>query len=113
MTITSVSATSQDGGISNMAQGSFTGDGNVTDVITGFVPRRVHLINITDRIEQIWHEGMAATHTLNRAADGVGTDNTGTLIAPKGDGATDTFRGFEIAAAAAVNTKKYVWTAWG
>lgn len=111
--MTDVVPTSQDGGISNLAQGTFTGDGAITNVTLGFVPRRVHLINCTDRIEQIWHESMTATHTLNRDAAGAGTDNTSSLILPMGDGATDTYRGFKIAAAAAVNAKKYVWTAWG
>lgn len=113
MTITTVAAHNQAQGICNFASGTFTGDGNVTDVICGFRPRHVHLVNLTDRIEQVWMESMAATHTLNRAADGAGTDNTGTLIAAKGGGATDTFRGFEVAAAAAVNAKVYHWAAWG
>lgn len=104
-------ATSQSYGITNVASGSFTGDGTATTVTLGFVPRRVHLINVTDRIEQIWQEGMAATTTLNRAADGVGTANTSSLIVPSG--ATDSYKGFLIAAGAAVNAKAYVWTAWG
>lgn len=105
--------TSQDQGISNLATGSLTGDGTITAVTLGFRPRRVHLVNLTDRIEQLWVEGMTAGHTLNRAADGVGTDNSSSLIVPKGGGATDTYRGFEIAAAAAVSAKLYTYTAWG
>lgn len=106
-------ATSNSMGVVNFATGSFTGDGNATTVTLGFVPRRVHLINVTDRIEQIWQEGMAATTTLNRAADGAGTANTSSLIVPKGTAATDTYRGFAVAAGAAVNAKAYVWSAWG
>lgn len=103
--------TSQAQGIVNMATGSFTGAGAAVDVTLGFVPRRVHLINVTDRIEQMWQEGMAATTVLNRDAAGAGTANTGSLIVPTDS--TDSFRGFTIAAGAAVSGKEYVYTAWG
>ena len=74
-------ATSQSNGVVNFATGSFTGDGNATEVTLGFVPRRVELVNVTDRISQLWQEGMAATTTLNTAADGVRTANTSSLAA--------------------------------
>lgn len=105
--------TSNSAGIVNFATGSFTGDGTATEVTLGFVPRRVHLINVTDRIQQIWQEGMAATTVLNIAAAGTGTADTNSLIVAKGAGATDTYQGFLIAAGAAVNAKAYVWSAWG
>lgn len=106
-------ATSKSGGVVNMSTGSFTGAGAGVTVTLGFVPRRVHLINVTDRIEQIWQEGMAATTTINRDALGVGTANTSSLILPKGSAAADTYNGFLVAAGAAVNAKAYVWSAWG
>lgn len=105
-------ATSQDGGVSNLACGSFTGDGTITTVTLGFQPRRVELINVTDRISQVWQEGMAATTTLNTAADGVRTANTSSLLVPR-TASADGYRGFSVAAAAAVNAKAYVWSAWG
>lgn len=105
-------ATSQAQGVVNLATGSFTGAGEAVQVITGFKPRRVHLINQTDRIQHIWQEGMAATHTLNIAAAGTATDNTGSHIVPHGGPEAD-FRGFLVAAGAAVNGKDYVWSAWG
>lgn len=104
-------ATSQAQGVVNFATGSFTGAGAAVDVTCGFVPRRVHLINVTDRIQQIWQEGMAATTTLNIAANGDATADTGTLVEPTNS--ADAFRGFQIAAGAAVNAKAYVWSAWG
>lgn len=113
MTISTDTANYQSAGVVNTATGNFTGDGNVTTVNLGFVPRRVELINMTDRISQIWQDGMVATHTLNTAADGVRTDNTSSLVVPVGLAATDTYRGFSIAAAAAVNAKVYVWIAHG
>ncbi len=106
------SANSQAQGIVNMATGGFTGAGAAVEVTTGFRPRRVELINTTDRITQIWTNDMVATHTINIAADGTTTDDTGSLVLPKG-GVTDTYRGFLVAVGAAVNAKVYVWTAWG
>lgn len=105
------SATSQSGTVHNMACGSFTGDGTITTVTCGFIPRRIELINATDRIKQVWQEGLAATQTINTDAAGASTLNTGTLVAPSTS--ADTFQGFRIAAAAAVSAKAYVWTAWG
>lgn len=107
------SATSDAYGIVNMSMGSFTGDGTITTVTLGFVPRRVELINVTDRISQLYQEGMAATTTLNTDAAGARTANTSSLIVPKGSAATDTYKGFSIAAAAAVSAKAYVWVAYG
>lgn len=105
-------ANSQSNSIANMAQGGFTGGDAAVEVTCGFTPRRVELINVTDRIRQLWTDDMAATVTINIAADGTTTRNTGTLIsaaAPETDG----YRGFLVAAGAAVNAKVYVWTAWG
>lgn len=100
-------ATSQSMGVVNFATGSFTGDGTATTVTLGFKPRLVHLINVTDRIQQIWHEDMAATTTLNTVAAGTATADTGTLIS------SPTEKTFLIAAGAAVSAKAYVWSAWG
>lgn len=105
--------TNQAQGIVNVATGSFTGDGTITTVTLGFLPRRVELVNVTDRISQLWMEGMAATTTLNTDALGARTANTGSLVVPKGSAVTDTYKGFSIAAAAAVSTKAYVWIAYG
>lgn len=107
------SPTSQNGSVTNIATGSFTGDGTVTTVSLGFKPRRVELINVTDRISQIWQEGMAATTTLNTDAAGARTANTSSLIVPRSPDAGDSYRGFSIAAAAAVSAKVYVWIAFG
>lgn len=113
MTISTDTPTYQAALVKNIAVGSFTGDGNVTDVTCGFVPRVVQLVNLTDRIQQLWTADMAATHTLNTAANGTVTDDTGTLVVAKGGAAADTFQGFEIAAAAAVNAKVYHYIAFG
>ena len=106
------SANTQSMGIVNMATGGFTGADAAVEVTLGFTPRRVELINITDKIVQIWTRDMADTTTLNIAADGTATANTSTLVEAT-DETVDDFRGFHVAAGAAVNAKVYVWTAWG
>lgn len=106
-------ATSKSQGIVNCSTGSFTGAGAIVPVTLGFIPRYVQLINVTDQITQTWVEGMAANTTLNTVAAGTLTANTAGLIVPKGSAAADTYRGFAVAAAAAVNAKLYVWAAWG
>ncbi len=108
---TADTATTQDGGVSNFAVGSFTGSGEVVAVTCGFKPRYIKVINLTDRITQEWTYDMAATHTLNIAADGTATDNTSSLIVAKGS--QDSYRGFELAAAVAVNAKVIHYIAFG
>src|SRR5690606_11933254 len=65
-----VIAESQDGGVSNLAIGEFVGDGTITHVTTGFLPRYIKLVNLTERITFEWYRGMAATHTLKTVAAG-------------------------------------------
>jgi len=103
-------STSEGRGI--LATGGFTGDGTVTTVNLGFVPKRVELINVTDRISQLWVKGMAATTTLNTDAAGARTANTSSLIVERSPANGDSYRGFSIAAAAAISAKVYVWSAW-
>jgi hypothetical protein len=100
-------------GVVNIATGGFTGAGEAVEVTLGFVPRRVELINVTDRIQHHWHADMAATTTLNIAADGTATANTSSHITAEDPANSGTFRGFNVAAGAAVSAKVYVWTAWG
>lgn len=104
-------ANTADGGVSNLSVGDFVGAGAIVEVTLGFRPRYVKLVNLTDRIVHEWIDGMAATHTLNIAADGTMTDNTGSHIVPKSG--ADSYRGFEVAAAAAVNAKQYHYIAFG
>lgn len=108
MTAETASYTSEGRGV--IASGDFTGDGTVLTVNLGFQPRRIELINVTDRISQLWVKGMAATTTLNTAADGVRTANTSSLIVER-TALADGYRGFSVAAAANVSGKAYVWTA--
>lgn len=104
-------ATTQDGGVSNLAVGSFTGAGADVEVTLGFRPRYVRFINLTDRIEYEWVDGMAAGHTLKTVAAGTRTDDSGGIIVPKGG--ADSYRGFLVLAAAAIDTKLCHYYAFG
>lgn len=97
--------------VANMATGSFTGDGTVTNVTCGFVPRVVEVHNITDRISQLWTSDMPATNTVQTIAAGTRTLETSSLVTPTTS--ADSFDGFKVAAAAAVAAKVIVWTAQG
>lgn len=109
--MTEVAATSQTNGISNMATGSFTGGGAAVSAMVGFRPRRIELTNMTDGIQYMWQEGMAAGKVLKTVAAGTVTVETGSLLAPTTN--ESTFHGFTIAAAAAVAAKDYVFAAFG
>lgn len=104
-------ATTQDGGVSNLAVGSFTSDNTVVDITTGFKPRYVRVINLTDVITWEWTRDMAATHSLKQVAAGTQTDDTTSAIVPKGG--QDDFRGFRLAAAAVGNNKVIHYIAFG
>lgn len=105
-------ATSQDGGVSNLAVGSFTSDNTAVDVTLGFKPRYVKVINYTDLLVWEWLDGFAATHTLlTTGSTGVITDNTASQIVAKGG--QDAFRGFTLGATAAGNAKVIHYIAFG
>lgn len=106
-----VAASTESTGVTNFSTGGFTGDGTITNVTLGFVPRRIELINATDRIKQIWTVDMPANNTINTDAVGASTLNTAGLVVPTTS--ADVFHGFKIAAAAAISAKVYVWSAWG
>jgi hypothetical protein len=76
MTTTTVAARSQARGISNFASGSFTSDGNVTNITLGFVPRYMKVFNNTDVIQWEKTEGMAAADAVKTAAGSTGASDT-------------------------------------
>ena len=104
-------ASSQSQGICNLATGTFTGDGTVAAVNCGFKPRYVKLINLTDRIVSEITDTMAATQTLNTAAAGTMTLDTGSDMVLKGS--ADSYRGFEVSAAHNITAKVFHWIAYG
>ena len=104
-------ATTQDGGVSNLACGSYTGDGTVCTVTCGFLPRYVKLLNFTDRIVHEVFFDMADNAALKTAADGTMTkeDAAGILL----QGGADGHRGFVVPAAININAKAFHYIAFG
>lgn len=99
-------ATRESSGVARGCSGGHTGDGSICNVMLGFKPKHVVLVNITDvvRFEKI--DGMAANATLEivaAAATGTTIDTTGAVTL------TDT--GFTIAAAVNITDKVFVWFA--
>ena len=107
-----VIAQTQDGGVSNLAVGTYTADGTAVDVNCGFKPRYVHLLNLTDRISDEKFFEMLDTQTLMTVAAGTRTLETGSRLVLR-DGIEDDFRGFTAAAAASLNGKVYHFVAFG
>lgn len=105
-------AKSQDGGVSNTAVTTYTGDGTLLRVNLGFYPRYVQLVNLTDQTTYEWYFGMAAGTTLKTVAAGTRTLNTADVaISPKSG--QDAFRGFEVPAAVNINAKAFAVIAHG
>lgn len=106
-----VIAKTQDGGVSNLAVGNFTGDGTDLRVTTGFLPRYVLLLNLTDRIQDEKMFEMLPTQTLMTVAAGTRTLETTSRIVVQGG--ADGLRGFTVPAAANLNGKAYHFMAFG
>lgn len=106
-------AKTADGGVSNLSVGDFTADGTVTDVVLGFYPRHVTVFNMTDATSWEWVLGMPATNSVKTVTAGTTTTDTTSAIVPKGLAATDTYKGFQLTAAAAASGKKLVFYAEG
>lgn len=52
---------------------TWTGDGNAKTLTFGFKPRKLHIINLTDRIEWTKTGSMSDDNSLKRVAAGTGT----------------------------------------
>lgn len=102
----------QAAGICNYASGNFTGAGAAVTVDCGFTPRKVRVLNLTDRIEDEKQLGMSATEVLHTVAAGTRTLDTGGHLA-FADPETDGYRGFSMIADVAISAKDLFWEAWG
>lgn len=103
---------SQTNGVINRSMGKFTGAGADVDIDVGFTPRFVRVVNATDRLTDEKYDQMGATEVIHTVAAGTRTLDTNSLIT-FADPTTDGFRGFTIAAAAAINAKVIYWEAIG
>jgi hypothetical protein len=97
-------------GIANVAVGKIVTDGGspaVAQTINlGFTPRYFRLINLTDRIEDEWFEGMAAASSLHAVAAGTGTLETTNGVTVVGNAVTFT-------AVTMLASKTFSWMAIG
>jgi len=101
---------SQTGGIANHAVGSIVTDSATAAAATinvGFVPRVVRFHNITDRISDVWYEGMAAASSIHTVAAGTVTLETTNGITVNADGT------FTLTAVTMVASKTFAWEAVG
>lgn len=105
-------ATTNDGGVSNLAVGSFTGDGTATVCTTGFLPRMVKIINITDLTTYEITSNMVAGNALKAISTGVLTNDV-SGITLSGTTSASGVRGFTIPAAIAIAGKVIQYYAFG
>ena len=104
------SATNVGNGVLNRTIQAFTTDAVAAADTTfnfGFKPRAVQFINLTDRITDEWHEGMAATNVLHTVAAGTRTIDTNSLIVVNSDGTVT------VKASAMVASKSFVMVVEG
>ncbi len=99
-------AATQNMSVSNFATGTFTGDGTAIEVLCGFKPRYIRVVNVTD--VEIWekHEAMTAAQAVKTVTAGATTIDTGSAIVI-GD------RGFTLLAAEFGTSDVVHWAAWG
>lgn len=99
-----VYASSNAAGVATATSGTFTADGTITEVILGFKPKWVKVINITDVIVMEKTGDMAANAVINTVTAGTTTVNTSSLI-------TIQDNGFSVAIAAVGDTDVAAWVA--
>lgn len=104
-------ATTQDGGVSNLAVGSYTGDGTVATVTCGFLPRYLKLVNLTDLTVYEVMFDMADNAALKTVAAGTMTNEAAAGILLQGG--QDGHRGFVVPAAININAKAFHYIAFG
>lgn len=96
-------------GIPNQAFGQVTTDGGsaVAQTFTlGFSPRKFTWINATDRIVDVWYEGMASASSIHTVANGTVTLETTNGVAVSDNTVT-------LTAVTMVASKVYYWEAVG
>ncbi len=109
MTITSTQS-KHPASVNNVAVGRYitTGTAAAFNITTGFKPRYVRVINLTDRVENAWFEGMADASALHIIADGTRTLIVTLGITPLANGFTV---GFDLGVN--VTSKQLSWIAIG
>lgn len=96
-------------GICNIAYGQVTTDAGTATAQTftlGFTPRKVTWVNATDRITDVWYDGMASASSIHTVANGTVTLETTNGVAVSGPT-------FTLTATTMVASKVYYWEAIG
>lgn len=94
----------------NLASGRMVSDAGAAaavELTLGFMPRSFRFINLTDRIEYEWFEGMAAGTAIKTVAAGTRTLDASSDVVVNSDGSVD------LAAAAVIASKAFAWQAHG
>lgn len=99
-------ATSQNASVSNFATGTFTGDGTAIEVLCGFKPRHIRVVNVTDVETWDKYEGMPAANSIKTVTAGATTVDTGSAV-------VITENGFTLLAAEFGSADVVYWAAWG
>lgn len=99
-----VYASKNAGGVARATTGWFTSDNTITEVILGYRPKAVKVVNVTDVIVNEKIEGMADNACINTVTAGTTTINTTGLI-------TFQDNGFTLSVAAVGDDKSIVWEA--
>lgn len=89
-------------GIARGQTGTFTGDGGVATVNTGYRPKRVVLINLTDVVQWEKIDGMTDAQCMKTVAAGTLTVDTTSAIVLND-------RGFTVPGSVAINAKSFVF----
>lgn len=102
------------GSYPQMANGSFTADGNAVSLTLGFMPRHIKVINETDATAYEWMFGMTTGNTLKTVTAGTTTVDTGSLItSPLDAGLAEPGSSAILSATLCANGKKITWMAVG
>jgi hypothetical protein len=107
----------QSGGVANFASGLLT-TGSATavavQIVVGFVPRHVRILNETDVVVWEKFDTMVAANTLKHVTAGDMTIDTGSAIVFDIDpGLGVAAESFTISTAISVASKVIEWAAWG
>ena len=96
--------------VRNVAVGRHIDTGTVAarKFTTGFKPRYVKIVNVTDRIQEEWLEGMDAASGLLQIANGTKTLITSNGITVANDGFT-----LGLDTTIYITNKQYSWVAMG
>lgn len=103
----STNTQSNSNGVVNYAVGKVVTDGGAAAATTftlGFAPRKIRFVNLTDRIQDEWFEGMSAANSLHTVA-------AGTVTLETTNGITVSGNTFTVTATTMVASKSFFWEA--